>query len=470
MPEDTPVVVVFHKGDYVPGKEKCEADYDYYERDGKRIKHGACVYKYIGQGGGKDMIAGEFVDGKKHGPWLFTSLTGEVTLDAFGNLTYEKRKSYYTKQNSTPYYALLNYKNDELNGPFKAHLKYNQIKFEGEMKNGHPVGKMSATISDYVGTDYLKIDGSFDEQGLPMGVWTVARIAGVLKTQTLTYENGILTKMVEVDDSTGESTDMLPSGVLYTRDLSLFKKVKLRAPNDRETKIFYKSNETGQYFSAREGTCFGIGAGCSEECLSLVHNSFYCLGVQMGHLYLLTPADAEVSQIETEIKIYRKRKELEAKSKSIWKLLNEISNICKEVHQCDDRLSREFYYDGRKSYFYSDAKKIITESLKYDPKAISEEHNKNYTDLLKAQEALNKQNITLDQLDAIGAHLDEIEKRVNAMIKYVSFVLEISKNIESVYLKIDKKVIKTLYKPMTENKDAAGLIKLFTEDYKQYIL
>ena len=72
--------------------------------------------------------------------------------------------------------------------------------------------------------------------------------------------------------------------------------------------------------------------------------------------------------------------------------------------------------------------------------------------------------------------INEVESKIPALVESFKKEIESAKTIKTIrenmkaaYPHISKKIIKTHYQIMVDNKDAEGLIQLFTEGYKQYI-
>ncbi|MBR4849561.1 MAG: hypothetical protein IKV09_01375 [Alistipes sp.] len=446
MPKDVPMAFLDSGNVYEPGKTNCYAEYRYYDKDGQRVKHGPCGFVYYTYSGGRfeNHMIGSYVNGKKDGPWSFT-VEGGVTLNAFGGITSVKGRE-------KSYYILLNFKDDKRNGSFKAHLRPN-ISLNGNMKNDRPIGKMEFS---YDRSD-VKIECKFDDSGEPCGVWKITDHSGVKKEQYITYTNGIMSRVVEIDDSTGESTVLLETPSTM-KNLSAYKKVELTDVSNN-VYTFYESKD-GRYFTIKEAPALGVALGLATGYLKDVENSLANLGVDMGYTYVLIPADEDVKSIHIE----RRKKELKGKYKEVLELYHEMKGVRKKAESLSGRFSKDH---GRAAYFYVDAEKIMLESLGYldkDPKIQSI-----YSTLKGINHEIDSCGISEPKkIEALETVLNEMISLINLLKKQASYVFQLRQNIESVYFDIKKKDVKLYYQPMVDNKDAEGLIKFFTTEYSKY--
>ena len=481
IPKETPQICA--TAEYTPGKTECEAEYNYYEQNGERVKHGKCSYRYINYTGSlsSHWIYGEYTHGKKSGQWLFVPGNG-VFIDENGNLT---TNNHYQTQSR----AIVRYEDDKLNGPFELKLRY--VTLKGQIKNNIPYGLLTAEI-DYLGRE-MKIEGKFDEMGMPDGEWKVNRISGVQGSQSRIYKNGRLLKITEVDLSTGETSvlynDSQDTTIIY--DLSPYKKIeKTIEDNFGKTtiKTFYESSdahyftieqkpifgvELGKVFKEMEGSLNSIESGCGDV-----------IGANISRAYTLIPADEEFATIERneilkqqgEI-LETKQKEIKDKYKSLAKFVVELLQNKMAANADELKFSTS---QGKSVYFYIDADEIIANHLKYNTKTID---LGNYQSIhprilaLETSESYEKYRTLENEIQQMKYEtINEVESKIPALVESFKKEIESAKTIKTIrenmkaaYPHISKKIIKTHYQIMVDNKDAEGLIQLFTEGYKQYI-
>ena len=173
-----------------------EVKYSYYEnKDGKRIKHGKFIlHSYKGH------IMGNFKNDVVDGIWYF--VIGDESCLTNGNYDLAKFKK------SMNLFAAVPYKDGKMNGTFAGKLSDISYHFwlNGTIANNCPVGKWSVKIQDsWRGTDNLVFQISFDENGYAHGDWVLKSTSGILKVQHRIFNHGILEKITEYDESTGET-------------------------------------------------------------------------------------------------------------------------------------------------------------------------------------------------------------------------------------------------------------------------
>lgn len=466
IPKDTPIIPISGTAAYEPGKTECEAEYSYYEQNGQRVKHGSFTYKYIGYTGGisTNWIYGAYTHGMKSGKWLFS--TGEgMYLDANGRLTTDKR---YEPR----FYATITYKDDNYNGPFEmrtqAYKEFYVINLKGSMKDNRPQGLLTAEI-DKLGRK-IKVEGKFNEQGMPDGEWKVCRVSGIQKSQSRIFSNGELLKVVEFIPSTGESNILFDKdqGGIITNDLSSYKKIEKKLYDSKTrkniTNIFYKSTDN-HYFTALKTSVLGASVGKvfeeMEDCLSIIDDEYNkTLKVDIGGTYILTPADEEFATIERNDAFKSKKAQLNARADIISGNIYKLGEANSSANSNDIKFN---YNQGKWAYFYVNADKIIMDYLKYDPTS----HDQRRIEFDKVIEAWN--NMTPETTNKVESKISAIEKQVKEDVKLANKVEAIRKNMKAASPYIDKKEIKLHYQTLVDNNNAEELILLFTEGYKQYM-
>ncbi|MBP3425692.1 MAG: hypothetical protein J6K81_03105 [Rikenellaceae bacterium] len=414
MPKETPIVWVRYD-DYEPGKTKCDAEYSYYEKDGGRVKHGKFMYKFYGYTGSvyPCMIFGEYKDGQKNGTWLFAS-GSSIGIDSNGNISKENKRS-------SNFYVTIEYVNDVKNGPLEGVIRYGgPCKIKGTIENDKVVGDFS-TEMEWLGHK-AGILAKFNKEGNADGVWKISKLSGVEMYQTRTYSNGMLLKVEDYDASTGERKVLYEHNAnsKFVTDLSSFKMIE----KERLKKTFYKS-EDNHYYTARKVSIFGEAMGLSKN--------------------LLGQGDG-----------------MEDLSNILGKVGFDCENLRKANSEAGD--APVFRYNqGKWAYFYVDADKIIVDYLKYNPNI--------HVDFVRLLDMLKAQINSLNPADyeMAEATVTSIERKVQYAISTANLVRDIRKNMKEACPNIGKKNIKKYHQHLVDNNDAEGLIKLFTEDYKQYM-
>lgn len=470
MPKDTPYIPISGTAGYEPGKTKCEATYSYYEKNGQRVKHGRVIYKYIGYSGGisENWIYGAYSHGKKSGQWLFTTGRG-LYLDSNGILTTDKR---YEPQ----FYARVTYKDDKLNGPFDMRSQTNEVFYtiaiKGNIKDNRPHGLLKAEV-DKLGRR-IKVEGKFDEEGNPNGEWKIDRVTGIQRSQTRLYSNGTLMKITEFDSSTGDSnvlfTNTQKSEIFRDiRDINSYKKVEKTFFDTNQyknaTKTFYKSND-GHYFTINEVSLLGESVGKvfkeMEAGLSVIDYEIYTtFGADKA--YFLSSADEEFVAIEQQEQFEKDKLELQKRFFALKEIhYQTLQQIVSEAESSENKFN---YNQGRWAYFYVNADNIIVKHLKYNPDC---REFYIYSGLMGSKEKLIR-NVELKNYKSCETEVTELEQQIQDDTALAEKVLEIRKNMKAACPNIGKKNIKKYHQHLVDNKDAEGLIKFFTEGYKQYM-
>lgn len=466
IPKETPIIPISGTAAYEPGKTECEAAYSYYEQNGQRVKHGPVTYKYMGYSGGisANWIYGAYTHGKKSGKWLFSTGKG-MYLDANGRLTTDKR---YEPR----FYATVTYKDDKYNGPFEmrtqSYKEFYVISLKGSMKDDRPQGLLTAEI-DKLGR-LIKVEGKFNEQGVPDGEWTVCRVSGIQKSQSRIFSNGELVKVVEFIPSTGESNLLFDKsqGGIITNDLSSYKKIEKNIFDSKMrkniTKVFYKSTDN-HYFTASQTSILGASVGKvfeeMEDCLSLIDDEYNkTLKIGIGATYILTPADEEFTTIERNEAFKSKKAQLNARADIISGDIYKLGEANSSANSNDIKFN---YNQGKWAYFYVNADKIIMDYLQYDPTS----HKQRRNEFDEVVEAWSK--MTPETTSEVESKISAMEKQVKDDITLANKVEGIRKNMKAASPYIDKKEIKLHYQTFVDNNNAEDLILLFTEGYKQYM-
>jgi hypothetical protein len=211
------------------------ATYTYYEDPNTReyLKQGAFKYTFKGQGnslGFNQTITGSFSKGLKTGTWTYSITMTDFPLQSNSN-TY-----------STGTITLVaNYKNGYADGNWKEVRSYKNRKknyyswdaFEAletmtismNFKNGYLVGAVS--IND--GFLNFKASGSYDNNGLAIGTWTI-NDKGWNKNWELIYKDNCLYESIARDNSGKISA----GGTKYQDDYDNLVKAKSMTSAERE--------------------------------------------------------------------------------------------------------------------------------------------------------------------------------------------------------------------------------------------
>ena len=472
MPKETPKIFVSGTTSYSPGETKCDAEYSYYERGGQRIKHGKFVYRYTGYSGGiySNWISGAYTDGKKSGQWIFTTGNG-LYLDLNGNLT-------SNKQNRPNYYAIVTYKDDILSGPFEMRAQtyrdYYDINLKGSIKDNRPSGLLNVEINRLGGI--IKIEGKFNENGRPDGMWKIDRKSGIQKNQTRTFSDGKLIKVTEFDSSTGETNVLYDNthATIFANNLNEYEKIKRKVPN-KGTKTFYKSKD-GHYFTANQVSILGESIGDvfskMEYSLSIIDDEYHkTLGVDVGYLYILNQVDEEFAAIERDDILKKKVAELRDR---VIALFDGDSyyygrgrpckfTILKEANTLAEEINTKNIISGKKAEFFVAADEIIVDYLRFNP----ESHEDLTGTWSYVKDACS--NMTYETIKEVEAQILSLENSLKEKTELANKVETIRKNIKTAYQYIDKKDIKLHYQKFIDGRDAKGLIELFTEGYKKHM-
>ncbi|MCQ2306967.1 MAG: hypothetical protein MJ000_05320 [Bacteroidales bacterium] len=202
LPDDIPVIVLKHTGDYTPGETNGDATYEYYlNPQGDRVKDGKFDFTCVGYTGGiyKYIIEGDYKDGKKNGFWTFTN-GGGIMLNNKGHLV--ESPAYNTK------YAIFKYVDDVRTGDFLCTVCCDEcyVDIAGQVENDHMVGKSVFNFRSYYRPEnvFLILEAYFDKDGNPEKEWTFESTTGKRMKHYLKYENGTLVKVEQYDESTGQ--------------------------------------------------------------------------------------------------------------------------------------------------------------------------------------------------------------------------------------------------------------------------
>lgn len=174
----TPNDIIGHR---LSNIKKGNITYSYYElENGKRVKHGPFEFEYTSFYLNDSKVIGQYENGKKTGTWQALSNNQKLTVT---------------------------YKDDELNGRFKATLDtgLNEIlEVEGSLKDNYYFGEISITSSGLQGS----LKGFFNETGWADGEWVMERKKGIPIKQIRNYYKGFLINVFEFDYSTGEENEI----------------------------------------------------------------------------------------------------------------------------------------------------------------------------------------------------------------------------------------------------------------------
>lgn len=202
LPDDIPVIVLEHTGDYKPGETNGDATYEYYlNPQGDRVKDGKFKFNCVGYTGGiyKYVIEGDYKDGKKNGFWTFTN-GGGIMLNNRGQLV--ENPAYNTK------YAIFKYVDDVRTGDFLCTVCCDEcyVDIASKVENDHMVGKSVFNFRSYYRPEnvFLILEAYFDKDGNPEKEWTFESTTGKRMKHYLKYENGTLVKVEQYDESTGQ--------------------------------------------------------------------------------------------------------------------------------------------------------------------------------------------------------------------------------------------------------------------------
>lgn len=168
---------------------KTIGSYTYYENaDEERIKHGDFKIVFCSPNFNRE-VRGKYQDGKKTGVWTVKDILIAV-------------KTNYAKHLELTF----NFKNDFLDGPLTGiiHNGLQKYTVKCSFSNGRIIGPYHLTFEDscYEDVSY-DVDGVFDENGLPSGIWTFKQKGGVEITQKRLYMNGAVVYIQEYDASSG---------------------------------------------------------------------------------------------------------------------------------------------------------------------------------------------------------------------------------------------------------------------------
>lgn len=472
IPKETPKIFVSGTTGYSPGETECDAEYSYYERGDQRIKHGKFVYRYIGYSGGiySNWISGAYTDGKKSGQWIFTTGNG-LYLDLNGNLT-------SNKQNRPNYYAIVTYKDDILSGPFEMRAQtyrdYYDISIKGNIKDNHPSGLLNVEINRL--GSVIRIEGKFNENGHPDGMWKIDRKTGIQTTQIRTFSDGKLIKVTEFDLSTGETNVLYDNthATIFTNNLNEYKKIEREVPNSK-SKTFYKSKD-GHYFTANQVSIFGESIGDvfrkMEYSLSSIDDTYdKTLGVDIGYLYILTPVDEEAIERDDILK----KKVAELRDRLIVLFDGDSYyygrgrpckfTILKEANALAvaEEINTKNILSEKTAEFYVAADEIIVDYLRFNPES--------HEDLTGTWSYIKDtyDNMTYETIKEVESQILSLENSLKEKTELANKVETIRKNIKTAYQYIDKKSIKLHYQKLVDGRDAQGLIELFTEGYKKHM-
>lgn len=206
--------------------EDGNGSYQYYEKDGKRVKHGFFRFtnKYC-------SITGQFVHGCKQGSWNFQrtrshSQNAYVEVKTTGNVNYRKISTNYVdkKEYSTNEQCTMTFKNDLPNGRYQCTCK--SYYFEGEsksstytsasatLKNGILSGTFTMSYShNGVNPDKWTANCAIDSNGRANGIWTINYESQDEKSVSkFEFCHGMHIRTSKYDDSTGDDK------VLYIDD------------------------------------------------------------------------------------------------------------------------------------------------------------------------------------------------------------------------------------------------------------
>lgn len=200
--------------------------YQYYEKDGERVKHGFFRFtnKYC-------SITGQFVHGCKQGIWNFQQTRSHtenayVEVETTGTVNYRKISTNYVdkKEYGNNEQCTMTFKNDLPNGRYQCTCK--SYSFQGKsksskytsasatMKNGILSGTFTMSYS-YNGVNPYKWTANckIDSNGRANGIWAI-NYESQDKKSVLKFEfcHGMHIRTFEHDDSTGDDK------VLYIDD------------------------------------------------------------------------------------------------------------------------------------------------------------------------------------------------------------------------------------------------------------
>ena len=202
LPNDIPVIVLEHTGDYTPGETNGDATYEYYlNPQGDRVKDGKFDFTCMGYTGGiySCNISGDYKDGKKNGCWIFTN-GGGIILNGNGQIV--------NNPASNTKYALFTYEDGIRKGAFACSVVCDgcYVDIVGHLDNDHVVGKTMINYRSFYHPEnvYLKAETYFDQDGNPEKEWIMEATAGKRQKHYLKYENGILVNVQQYDESTGQ--------------------------------------------------------------------------------------------------------------------------------------------------------------------------------------------------------------------------------------------------------------------------
>jgi len=193
--------------------ESGTGSYQYYEKDGKRVKHGS--FKFTNNG---NYIAGQFSHGRKQGVWIYRktwrhtrkAYTGTNVIKGFGNNIYIEHEHVGAKDWGESSECTITFKNDVPNGQYRYTEKHSENGITTSSYSGSAImkdGKLSGTFTAYYSDndDNITANCTVDNQGRANGTWTINQTYDNKKSK-IKHEfcHGMLIKTSEYDDSTGE--------------------------------------------------------------------------------------------------------------------------------------------------------------------------------------------------------------------------------------------------------------------------
>ncbi|MDD3945624.1 MAG: hypothetical protein PHS38_13070 [Bacteroidales bacterium] len=170
-------------GERINSADQGQVNYSYFElEDGTRVKHGKFEFNYFNIFYNYSVV-GQYIDGKKEGIWIMTT---------YGDNNKELNK------------VTVTYKEDKLNGPYKAIINgfVDYMICTGEMKDNHYISVATIETPPSSGT----VNGTFNQSGWAHGTWQVERKKGIPLKQEREYFEGFLIKVTETDFASGEKT------------------------------------------------------------------------------------------------------------------------------------------------------------------------------------------------------------------------------------------------------------------------
>lgn len=474
LPDDIPMIVLEHTGDYKPGETNGDATYEYYlNPQGDRVKDGKFDFTCMGYTGGiySCNISGDYKDGKKNGYWTFTN-GGGVILNGNGQIV--------DNPSSNTKCALFTYKDDIRKGEFIFAVVCDgcYVDMAGHLDNDHVVGKAQINYRSFYQPDniFLKVEAYFDQDGNPENEWIMEETAGKRMKYYLKYENGILVNVQRNDESTGQRTVVVDSKAdasksKYLTDFSLYD-YALEYVNGTE---FYLSKDSIPYKKMKKTIEYRLDCdGFEGKALKRIATAFKNMDFNVidRELEVLIPSEKEywackVDTLASSVvagynALYSKVMPL-LQSKQMYyvpagkkhDLFNDADVIVRDYLGITDNFNSYTNFSEKLSGYRGIENGAWSRSgafrrLEYDKHSCQNEKNMNVADVKHWLTTWNSAKAELARLSA------EADKQIEARAK----MDEVTQNMIRVDANMSGKQ-KKYFTKLVERRDAVGIIEFF---------